>query len=271
LFTGCPDTSSAAHHWGDPQSWWSSSSGSLGAPGRQRLMMARRVWGCAPGSHHPPAPSARWSACPSCRGGTRACSQPTAGCKHSRSSGGMAWQSWPPPSCPGRRDSSPPAPWPCSPLAAVGWGCQAAPSCRRCSSQCCARKGRGATVTGQGGEGWKKCSGPSRRKPCQPPRVRFPPQLTSAAASVAPGCPSCLKLAGPGIILQWLWAQAQRAARNSSPRMAPAPRPRSTLQTSQTAGLESRQKPAGWGWAPRSKQQGKPGHHLSLGDITIHH
>ena len=56
------------------------------------------------------------------RGGTRACSQPTAGCTGSRTAGGVASQSWPPPSCSGILDSGCPAPWPCSPRAAVGWG-----------------------------------------------------------------------------------------------------------------------------------------------------
>jgi len=34
------------------------------------------------------------------------------------------------------------------------------------------------------------------------------PQLISAAASTAPGCPGCLKLAGQGKILQWLSGRA---------------------------------------------------------------
>ena len=54
------------------------------------------------------------------------------------------------------------------------WGCRAAPSHWRCSSSCHARKGREATVTGWPGEGWKKCPGPSRRRPSQLPRLRFP-------------------------------------------------------------------------------------------------
>ena len=90
----------------------------------------------------------------------------------------MASQSWPPPSFPGRWGSGPPALWPCSPLAAVGLGgncgCRGAPSHQRCSSRCCARKGREATVIGCPGEGWKKGPGPSRRRPSQLPRLRFP-------------------------------------------------------------------------------------------------
>jgi len=100
---------------------------------------------------------------------------------------------------------------------------------------------------------------------------RFPCPLTSAAVSAAPGCRGCLKLAGPQTILQGLWARARRAARNNSPSTAPAPRPRSAVQTSQPAQLESRQKPAGWGWAPRYEQQGTPGHNPSLGDVTFRH
>ena len=53
-----------------------------------------------------------WSACP-----------PTsAGCRGSRTGGGMAAGSWPPPSCPGRWDSGPAAPRPCSARSALGWG-----------------------------------------------------------------------------------------------------------------------------------------------------
>ena len=69
-----------------------------------------------------------------------------------------------------------------------------------------------------------------------------PLQHTSATESAAPGCPICLKLAGLGIILQRFWARAQRALWNNSPSMAPAPGAPSTLQTLQTARLESRQK-----------------------------
>jgi len=94
---------------------------------------------------------------------------------------------------------------------------------------------------------------------------RFPCPLTSAAVSAAPGYCSCLKLAGPQTVLQGLWARARRAARNNSPSTAPAPRPRSVLQTSQPAQLESGQKLAEWGWAPPYKQQGTPGHSPSLG------
>jgi len=154
------------------------------------------------------------------------------------------------------------------------WGGQTAPSHRRCSSRCHARKGREATVTGRPGEGWKKWPDPSRRKPSQLPRVRFPCQPTSAAASTAPGCPGYLKLAGVGKILQWLWGQAWRAAKNNLPSTAPAPRPHSALQTSQPAQLESGQKPAWWGWVPHSKQQGTPGHNpslvSSLGYVSVH-
>ena len=140
----------------------------------------------------------------------------------------------------------------------------------RSSSGCCARRGREATVTGWPRQGWKKCPGPSGRKPFQLPTVsRFPCPLTSAAVSAAPGCRGCLKLAGPQTILQGLWARARRAARNNSPSTAPAPRPRSALQTSQPAHLESGQKPAEWGWAPAYKQQGTPGHNPSLGDVTF--
>ena len=95
----------------------------------------------------------------------------------SRIGGGMASRSWPPPSCPGRSDSSPPAPWPCSPRAAVGcgrWGCRPVPSRRPCcSSGCRVREGREATAIGWCREGWKKCPGPSRRKSSQLPRARI--------------------------------------------------------------------------------------------------
>jgi len=102
------------------------------------------------------------------------------------------------------------------------WGYQTAPFHGRGSSRCHTRKGREATVTGQPGEGWKKWPGPSRRKPSQLPRVRFTPQLTSAAANTAPRCPGCLKLAGPGINLQRLWGRAQGAATNHPPSTPPA-------------------------------------------------
>jgi len=38
----------------------------------------------------------------------------------------------------------------------------------------------------------------------------------------------------------------------------------------QIAQVESRQKPAGWGWVPRYKQQGTPGQNLSVRDVTVH-
>ena len=54
------------------------------------------------------------------------------------------------------------------------WRGRAAPSHWRCSSGCGARKGRESRVIGCRGEEWKKCPGPSRRKPSQLPTLRFP-------------------------------------------------------------------------------------------------
>jgi len=136
------------------------------------------------------------------------------------------------------------------------------------NSRC--RAGREATVTGWPGEGWKKCPGPSRRKPSQLPRVRFLPQLTSAAASAAPGCPGCLKLAGPGIILEGLWGQAWTAEQDSSPSRTPAPKALLNTPASRTAQLECRHESARWGSVPGYKQRGAPGRNPLLGDITAH-
>lgn len=101
------------------------------------------------------------------------------GCRGGRAGRVNAPRSWPPPSCPGRWDSSFPAPWPCSPFAAVACrelvmsGSLSMPH-YHCSSGCHTSKGRGTIAIRWPGEGWWKCPGPSGRKASQPPRMRCP-------------------------------------------------------------------------------------------------
>lgn len=182
-----------------------------------------------------------------CRGGTRACCQPTAGCMGSRTGGSMGECKRRCPRCRGISGSGCSTPRPCSPPAAVGWGE------RQVSMRSLApmlqqwvllwKRKRGATVTLWPGES------PSRRNPrCQLPARGVLAQLTFAAARALPGCPSCLVGAGLGEQQRWLWGRVPLRAAQSSSESTTQHRgsPNSTLQSShrcsdggeaQTAGL----------------------------------
>lgn len=114
--------------------------------------------------------SKSWSICTyqtmerfsSCRGGTLACSQPTAGCMDRQHC----------PSCPGMQDSSCPVPWSCSVMQCDSGSCEMLEAVACCSSGCHIRKGRNVAIIICPGEGWK-CPGPSRNKPSQLCKVTF--------------------------------------------------------------------------------------------------
>jgi len=73
------------------------------------------------------------------------------------------------------------------------------------------------------GRGGRNVQVPQEGNPPSCPGPGFPAQITSAAASVSPGCPGCLNLAGPGRILVWLWGRAGGVAVKNSPSMTSAP------------------------------------------------
>ena len=115
-------------------------------------------------------------------------------------------------------------------------------------------KARSLTGLGRGGRNGQV---PQAGSPPSSPGQGVPSQLTSAAASVPPGCPGCLNLAGLGQILQWLRGWAPRAEMNNSLSTTTAPRSCSRLQPrkllSQSLGATSLGEP----WCPNISSEGQ--------------